>query len=48
MKEVILKYSDEEIISCTETNTPSVRGMTGELLQLKRLAFEEREKERDA
>ena len=44
MKEVILKYSeDEEIILSMETDTPSVRGMTGGLLQLKQLEFEERE-----
>ena len=47
MKEVILKCSeDEEIILSTETDTPSVRGMTGGLLQLKWLEFKEREKRR--
>ena len=47
MEEVILKYSEEEeIILSTEIDTPSVRGMTGGLLQLKGLEFEEREKRR--
>ena len=43
--EVILKYLvDEEMILSMETDTPSVRGMTEELLQLKQLEFKEREK----
>ena len=52
IKEVVLKYLvDEEIIpsmEISEENMP-VEGMTGEeLLQLKRLEFEERGRERDA
>ena len=48
IKEVILKYLvDKEIIPSTETDTPSFRGITGELLQLKWLEFEEWEKEQD-
>ena len=45
IKEVALKYlTDEDIILCMETDISSVGGMAEELLQLKRLEFEEKEK----
>ena len=52
VKEIVLKHLiDEEIIAPVEETeeTASVSGMTGEeILQLKRLEFQEREKEREA